>query len=62
MPRTELDSHAASIEVGKNVLITHESGRTITAGPFTKSLGTMKNVPVVDCVVAYDCPYSDKVL
>ena len=60
VPRTELDSHAASIVVGKNVLITHESGRTITVGPFTKSLGSMNDVPVVDCVVAYDCPYSDR--
>ena len=58
--RTELDSHAASIVVGKNVLVTHDSGKTVNVGPFTDQLGKLKNVPIVDCVVAHDCPYSKK--
>ena len=56
--RTELDTHAASIVVGTNVLIINETGKTIEVGPFTKELGSLKKVKVVDCVVAHDCPYS----
>ena len=57
-PRTELDSHAASIVVGKNVLILRETGKTVNVSPFTKSLGTISKVEVVDCAVAHDCPFS----
>ena len=58
--RTELDSHAASIVVGKNVLVTHDTGKSVNVGPFTKKLGKLKDVPIVDCVVAHDCPYTKK--
>ena len=56
--RTELDSHAASIVAGDNVLVIRESGRTVDVGPFTESLGKLKSVPVVDCAIAHDCPYT----
>ena len=44
--------------VGTNVLILNETGKTIDVGPFTKELGSLKKVKVVDCVVAHDCPYT----
>ena len=58
--RTELDSHASSIVVGKNVLVTHDTGKVVNVGPFTDQLGKLKDVPIVDCVVAHDCPYSKR--
>ena len=57
---SELDSHASSIVVGDAVLITHDSGKTANVGPFTEQLGKLHGVPIVDCVVAHDCPYSKK--
>ena len=56
--RTELDSHAASIVAGRNVHVLRDSGRTVDVGPFTESLGKLKRIPVVDCAIAHDCPYS----
>ena len=32
----------------------------MTVGPFTDQLGKLQNVPIVDCVVAHDCPYMNK--
>ena len=58
--RTELDSHASSIVVGDDVLITHDTGRTVNVGPFTEQLGKLRNVPIIDCLVAYDCTYTGK--
>lgn len=60
--RTELDSHAASIVVGKNALITHDSGKSVNVGPFTEQLGKLNDVPIVDCVIAHDCPYSKRTI
>ena len=58
LSRTELDSHAASIVVGSNVLVLCDTGKAVDVGPFTKSLGSLKKVKVVDCAIAHDCPYS----
>ena len=58
--RTKLDSHAASIVVGKNVLVTHDTEKLVNVGPFTEKLGKLKDVPIVDCVVAHDCPYTKR--
>ena len=56
--RTELDSHAASIVAGKNVLVIRESGRTVDVGPFTEALGKLCKIPVVDCAIAHECQYT----
>ena len=58
--QTELDTHAASIVVGRNALVINETGKTVNMGPFPKELGSLKKVPIVDCVVAHDCPYSNE--
>ena len=60
MCRTELDSHASSIVVGKHVLVTYDSGKVVNVGPFTDKLGKLRNVPIIDCVVAHDCPYTKR--
>ena len=57
-PRTELDSHAVSIVAGKNVLVLRNTGKTVDVSPFTKSLGTIQKVQVIDCAIAHDCSFT----
>ena len=58
-PRTELDSHANMVVLGKNCFVfDNVHGRTCDVEPFDKNLGTAKQIPVVDAALAYDCPYS----
>ena len=35
-------------------------GRTAKVIPFTSSYETLKNVPIVNAIIAYDCPFSGK--
>ena len=58
--RSELDTHANMAVVGKHAFILQESGRTAEVNPFSPDCGTLQEVPIVDAVVAYDCPYSLK--
>ena len=58
-PRTELDSHANMVVLGRHCFIfdnIHEN--TCEVQPFDPTLGSAKNVPIVDALVAYDCPYT----
>ena len=57
-PRSELDSHANMMVVGKNAFIFESTGRTCEAKPFSEDLGVVKNIPIVDAAIAYDCPYT----
>ena len=58
-PRTELDSHANMMVLGKNCFVfDNVHGRTCDVEPFDKNLGTAKQIPVVDAALAYDCPYT----
>jgi hypothetical protein len=56
-PKTSLDSHANMVVLGKNCFVFEWSGRSCSVHPFSDSLGTVKNVPIVDAAIAYDCPY-----
>lgn len=58
--RTKLDSYAVSIVVGRNVLDTHDSGKSVNVWPFMEQLGKLKDIPIVDCVVARNFPYSKR--
>ena len=40
--------------------ILNNTGRTSEVSPFTSSYETLKNVPIVDAIIAYDCPFSGK--
>ena len=53
-----MDTHASSIVVGDDVLITHDSGKSANVDPFSEQLGKIKDVPIVDCVIAHDCQYT----
>lgn len=56
-PKSELDLHANMVVLGKNCFVFEYSGRSCSVHPFTDSLGTVKDVPIVDAAIAYDCPY-----
>jgi hypothetical protein len=58
LPRTELDSHANMVVLGKNAFIFESTGRTCTVKPFSDRLGTVENVPIVDAAIAYECQYT----
>ena len=57
---TELDSHADSPVVGKNVYIIRPTGRKVSVKGFTDQLGAPILVPEVDAAVVYDCEYTGK--
>ena len=59
--RTELDSHANMVVVGRNCTVFDSTGKTCTVNSFAESAGRLEHVPIVDAVVAYDCPYNAKV-
>ena len=60
LTRTELDSHANMVVVGKHSTIFDDTGKTCTVNAFSESAGKLDNVPFVDAVIAYDCPYQCK--
>ena len=55
-PRTELDSNANVVVLGKHLFIFESSGKTCNVSPFAKELGIASNVPIVDGAIAYNCP------
>ena len=57
-PRTELDSHANMVVLGKHSYIFESTGRTSDVKPFTDELGIATDIPIVDGAIAYDCPYT----
>ena len=42
--------------VGKHSIIFDKTGLTCTVNSFTESTGSLKNVPIVDAAIAYECP------
>ena len=44
------------------MLVINDTGKTVNVGPFTSTLGSLKSVPIIDCVVAYDCPYTNETI
>ena len=58
--RTELDSNANMVVVGRNCSIFDDTGRMRTFNAFSETAGELENVPIMDAVVAYDCPYQCK--
>jgi len=55
---TDLDTHANMVVVGAQATIIQRSGRTVEVNPFADVCNKVKNVPIVDAAVAYDCPYT----
>ena len=65
--RTELDSHADTCTVGNNAFITHIHEingipKKVNVHAFDTTLGSVKDIQVVNADVAYDCPHTGAVL
>ena len=58
--RTELDSHANMVVVGQHAFIINNTGKTAEVSPFTSSYDALKNVPIVDAIIAFNCPVTNK--
>ena len=56
--RTELDSHADSPVVGRNVIILSDSGQRANVTGFTEDLGKCMSVPIVTAAIAYTDEYT----
>ena len=60
-PRTEMDSHANMVVLGKHCFVFDGvKNRTCEVEPFDPTIGTAKKITIVDAALAYDCPYSLK--
>ena len=57
---TELDSHANMIVAGKQAFIINRTGLTANVHAFADQVQGIPEVPIVDAVVGYDCPFSGK--
>ena len=58
MGTTELDSHANMVVLGNQGTTIQDTGKFSDVNTFAEDVGMMPRVPIVDSVVAYDCPYS----
>ena len=50
------------VVVGRHDYILNSSGRIVQVSPFTPEYESLKEVPIIDAAVAYDCPITDKSL
>ena len=48
------------IVLGKHWFIFEWSGKSWTLNPFNYCLGSVKDVPIIDAAIAYECPYFHK--
>ena len=58
--KTRLDSHAVSCVVGYNCHIHSDSGKRINISAFTSAVGKLKDIPIVDAMILYECPYTSR--
>ena len=58
---TELYSHANMVVIGKQAFIFSHSGQYANVGAFTDEVKGITKVPIVDAVIAYDCPQSGQI-
>ena len=56
---TELDSHSNMVVIGKQAFIFSHSRQYADVQAFDKYLKDLPEVPIVDAVMAYDCPSSE---
>ena len=61
--RTELDSHANMCVLGKHCLLLSDlsTARNVSVGAFAEAAGGLESVPIVDAMIAYDCPRRNQV-
>ena len=59
-PRTELDSHANMVVLGKKYFLYVIHGKTCEVEPFDPNIGTYKEVPIMYEAIAYKCQFTNK--
>ena len=57
---SELDSHANMVFLGQHCYIISSSSRHAEVNAFSREVGRMKSVLIVDVAIVYDFPYSMK--
>ena len=55
---TQLDYNANIVVVGQHDTINNLSGNSDDVRPFSSDCSKLEEVPIVDSVVAYDCPHT----
>ena len=55
---TKLDSHANMVVIVKQAFIFSHNGQYANVQEFTDEVKSIPKVPIVDAVIAYDCPQS----
>jgi hypothetical protein len=58
--RTELDTHANMMVVGKHSFVITWTGRNATVKPVTPDYEALTEVPIVDATILCECPYLGK--
>eukprot|EP00957_Ditylum_brightwellii_P037955 2870736-Ditylum_brightwellii.AAC.1 len=59
MSRTELDSHAKMLCIGRETLVVSDTGRVMEVNQFKPDYDAIK-LRLVDAALRYDCPFKDK--
>jgi hypothetical protein len=57
---SQLDSHANMNVFGKHCYVISNSGKYANVSAFSEEVGSMLKVPIVDAIIAYDCPFTEK--
>jgi hypothetical protein len=57
---SQLDSHANMNVFGKHCYVISSSGKYANVSAFSEEAGSMLKVPIVDAIIAYDCPFTNK--
>ena len=55
--RTETDSHANMVVVGKTYFMFESFGKTLEVSSFSPSIGDI-SLPIVDAIIVYHCSYT----
>ena len=58
--KAHFDSHANMVVLGKCCWILSTSKEQAAVSGFVDDMGTLPSVPIVDAVIAYDCPHTCK--
>ena len=57
-PRSELDSHSDMVVLGNHYFVSEKTGSTCNVQPFSKELGIVADVPIIDGSISYDWTYT----
>ena len=58
--RTELDSHANMVYLGRHALIIEDTGKTVDVKPFTPNYNALQKVPVVTGAILTEFAFTGK--